>query len=109
MSVLKIRSHSRYAVRSEAILDNDDRKALACLLIELSQDGARISGLGAQSLREGEEVTLTTDHAVPIKAIVRWSDNGRAGLRLTQPLHVTELSDFVAAARKAVTAAVQVA
>lgn len=109
MSVLRIRSCRRYAVRSEAKLKAKGQRARRCLLIELSQMGARISGLGKHSLSEGDQISLETDHARPIKAVVSWSDENRAGLRLTQPLHLNELSDFVASARKAIADQAQVA
>ena len=100
MTVLRIRSHCRYAVRSEAKLRTKGRRSSDCLLIELSQDGARISKLGSLCLDVGDEVVLATDHADPITATVRWSNGGRAGLRLKQPLHPSELSQIIESDRR---------
>ncbi|WP_271078078.1 PilZ domain-containing protein [Aurantiacibacter sp. MUD61] len=99
MAVLTIRAHQRFALRSPSKLKSTGARAKPCLLIELSQDGARISNLADAQLEVGDEVTLTTTEGHCFAARIRWTRDECAGLRLTQPLHQGELTEIITAAR----------
>lgn len=100
MSVLTIRSHRRYAMRMPAKIEGEGRKASPCLLIELSQEGARISNLSQISFAPGDAVRLLTDCGKVLECTVRWSHDGRAGVRLDQSLHLPEMSAIIDANRR---------
>jgi hypothetical protein len=91
MSVLTIRAYKRYATRLPVELRRAGRKPMCGLLIELSQQGARVSNLGRGKLAVGDAVTLVTPDGMTFAAIVRWAHDGLAGLRLEQSLHLPEL------------------
>ena len=95
MTVLTIRSHKRYAMRMPVTLQRRGEKALRGLLIELSQQGARISNLGAAPYEEGDSVTLEMRGGRSIHSTVRWVRDGVAGLRLNTSLHIPEMSDII--------------
>ncbi|MBH5322391.1 PilZ domain-containing protein [Aurantiacibacter sediminis] len=99
MAVLTIRAHQRFAVRSPSKMKRTGARTLECLLIELSQDGARVSNLGDAQFEIDDEVTLTTGDGHSFPAIIRWSRKGCAGLRLTRPLYQAELLEIITAAR----------
>ncbi len=101
MSVLTIRAHKRYAVRLPVELHKKGRKPARGLLIELSQQGARISNLGGRAYQLGDEVTVLTDCGRELPGTVRWSHDGLAGIRLDRTLHAPELKDFLEANRDA--------
>ncbi len=99
MSVLTVRSHRRYALRMPAKLQGKNRQEANCLLIELSQHGARVSNLGERAYETGEFVTLQTRCGKTLEATVRWAHDGLAGLYLTRSLHLPELSEMLDANR----------
>ncbi|KLE35727.1 PilZ domain-containing protein [Aurantiacibacter luteus] len=92
MSVLTIRAHRRYALRMPARLKGEGRKSAPCLLIELSQQGARLSNLDQVDFRPGDSVRLLTECGTELECTIRWAHDGRAGVRLEQSLHAPELS-----------------
>ncbi|WP_281276753.1 PilZ domain-containing protein [Alteraurantiacibacter aquimixticola] len=91
-----IRARRRYAMRLPISLCPDGRKSAEGLLIEISQEGARISCLGDWSCHAGERVSLSLPDGQDMDATVRWTHDGLAGLDLTAPLHCNELSDLLA-------------
>ena len=95
MSVLTIRSHRRYATRLPVELRRDGRKTMSGLLIELSQQGARISNLGRGKLDMGDKVVILTPSDTEIEATIRWAHDGLAGVRLDSSLHMPELRDLL--------------
>ena len=105
MSVLTIRAHRRYALRMPAKLMQVGRKAAKCLLIELSQHGARLSNLGARELVPGDEITLVTECGKHLAGTIRWAHDGRAGVSLDRSLHMPEMSELIAARRETMFAA----
>ena len=105
MSVLTIRAHRRYALRTPAKLTQSGRKAAKCLLIELSQEGARLSNLGGRDFAQGEEVTLVTECGKRMAGIIRWAHDGRAGVRLDRALHMPEMTALIEGSRKTMHAA----
>jgi hypothetical protein len=76
-------------------------RGLSVLLIELSAEGARISGLDQRALAEGGRVTLRISGQEELGAQVRWAHDGCAGLMFDVPFHVAELAALVAACRPA--------
>ena len=96
MTVLTIRAHKRYAMRMPVTLQRKGERALRGLLIELSQQGARISNLGAVPYDEGDGVTLEMRGGRKIRSTVRWVRGGVAGLRLDTSLHLPEMHDIIA-------------
>ncbi|WP_340587936.1 PilZ domain-containing protein [Erythrobacter alti] len=100
MSVLTIRAHRRYALRMPSKLKLENRKAVPCLLIELSQQGARISNLGQRELAVGESVALNTSCGRRLDGTIRWAHDGVAGIALGKPLHLPDLAELIHANRK---------
>ena len=100
MTVLTIRSHRRYAMRMPVTLQRKGEKALRGLLIELSQEGARVSNLGRVPYEAGDTVTLEMRGGRKIHSTVRWAHDGIAGLKLNRSLHVPEMSDIIAGDRE---------
>ncbi|RJY08776.1 PilZ domain-containing protein [Aurantiacibacter aquimixticola] len=105
MSVLTIRAHRRYALRTPAQLKRTGRKAAKCLLIELSQQGARLSNLGQSEFLAGDIVTLVTDCGKALEGTIRWAHDGRAGVTLNRAMHMPEMSALIDASRKDMVAA----
>ena len=101
MSVLTIRAHRRYAMRLPVDLAKNGGKDTRGLLIELSQQGARISNLGKRTFEFGEAVTLTLECGHRLTGSVRWAHDGLAGIRLDQTLHAPEMRDLLIANRDA--------
>ena len=100
MSVLTIRAHRRYALRMPSTLECQGRKPAPCLLIELSQHGARISNLGRRKFTVGESVSLNTNCGRRLAGTIRWAHNGRAGLELGKSLHLPDLDELIDANRR---------
>lgn len=105
MSVLTVRSCRRYALRVPSKLECKGRKPAPCLLIEMSQDGARISNLGRRDFAVGECVALDLDCGTRLDGTIRWARDGRAGIALGQSLHLSELAELINANREETVAA----
>lgn len=91
MTVLTIRSCTRYAVRQDALIRCPNGVRTKGLLIELSQQGGRISGLGSTNFTNGDIVFLEMDdHVLP--SVVRWTNPGLIGVRFEKALYSAELS-----------------
>lgn len=91
MTTRAISSASRYAMRVPLSLCPDNAPACTGLLIELSQDGMRVSGLGQLQLHTDQVVTLVVIGSQPLAGTIRWARDGIAGIRLDKPLHLAEL------------------
>ncbi|WP_120078382.1 PilZ domain-containing protein [Aurantiacibacter odishensis] len=94
MSVLTIRAYKRYATRLPVQLRRDGRKAARGLLIELSQQGARISNLGRSKYEAGDKVVIVASDT-QIEGTIRWAHDGLAGVRLDRSLHLPEMRDLL--------------
>ena len=66
----------RLVTHCPATLEIDDETGQV-LLTDLSQGGARIDGIRATA---GEPVTLTVEGLEPRRGVVRWANNGQAGI-----------------------------
>ncbi|MWV28231.1 PilZ domain-containing protein [Aurantiacibacter rhizosphaerae] len=95
MSVLTIRSHKRYATRLPVALRRDGRKTVSGLLIELSQQGARISNLGRGKYEMGDKIVINAPDDTAIDGTIRWAHDGLAGIRLDRPLHLPEMRNLL--------------
>jgi len=95
MSVLTIRAYKRYATRLPIRLRRDGRKNAKGLLIELSQQGARISNLGRGKYEAGDSVVIVTPTDLEIEGTIRWAHDGLAGIRLNRSLHLPEMRDLL--------------
>lgn len=95
MSVLTIRSNRRYAARLPVKLRRDGRRNASGLLIELSQQGARLSNLGRGKYEQGDSVTIVTPDNLEIEGTVRWAHDGLAGIRLNRALHLPEIRELL--------------
>lgn len=104
MSVLTIRAHKRYALRLPVDVLKKGRKPANGLLIELSQQGARISNLGRRSYNVGDEVVLVAENGKELPGVIRWSHDGLAGINLSRSLHLPELSELLEANQQAINA-----
>ncbi|RPF70565.1 PilZ domain-containing protein [Aurantiacibacter spongiae] len=102
MSVLTIRSHRRYAMRLPVEVERDGGSNTSGLLIELSQQGARISNLRDADYVAGEQVWIQTADDTALEGTVRWAHDGLAGVRLNRSLHLPELRDLLEANRREV-------
>jgi hypothetical protein len=96
VSVLIIRAHTRFAVRSSAKLRQPRRRGVEGLLIELSVEGGRISNLPKNAgFKVGDSVQLGLAGAPPVEARIRWIDQGTVGLRFARPLSFAALEMLV--------------
>ena len=91
MTVLTIRSGARYAVRVAALIRCPNGVRTKGLLIELSQQGGRISGLGSTNFTTGDTVFLEVEDHV-LRSVVRWTNPGLLGVRFEKALYSAELS-----------------
>lgn len=103
MSILVIRTSKRFAVCRPAKVGTG-AKPLKGLLIELSQEGCRISNIAA-GFETGQLTTIRIDGFPPMDGTVRWARDGSVGLRFTTPLHKPALDSLIAACRHVATAA----
>ncbi|WAT18134.1 PilZ domain-containing protein [Aurantiacibacter sp. MUD11] len=95
MSVLTIRAYKRYATRLPVELRRSSRKTVQGLLIELSQQGARISNLDRGKYEAGDEVVIVTPTGLELEGTIRWAHDGLAGVRLGRSLHLPEMRDLL--------------
>ncbi|MEO5705910.1 MAG: PilZ domain-containing protein [Alteraurantiacibacter sp.] len=91
MTTRAISSASRYAMRVPINLHTGNAQTCTGLLIELSQDGMRVSGLDRLQLDTDQVVTLSVHESQPLDGTIRWARDGIAGIRLNKPLHLAEL------------------
>lgn len=91
MTVLTIRSCRRYAMRMPVTLESTGRKHGTGLLIEISQEGARISNLGKLACSIGQTVHVLTPEGRDIPGVIRWAHDGLAGIHLDPALSLAEM------------------
>jgi len=95
VSVLFIRAHKRYGVCRGVKLHCPADCIAEGLLIEISQEGCRISNVLSTALAIGESIIVEVPDGPNLPAQVRWQHDGIVGLRLTPPLHNASLADLV--------------
>ncbi|MFB0611222.1 PilZ domain-containing protein [Aurantiacibacter poecillastricola] len=95
MSVLTIRAYKRYATRLPVELHRPGRKTASGLLIELSQQGARISNLCRGKYEAGDILTISLPNGMEIEGTIRWAHDGLAGIRINRSLHLPEMRELL--------------
>ena len=100
MTVLFIRKHKRFAVRRMVALSVGEELRRG-LLVEVSLEGCRIGGIDTQGLAVGDIVDLRIHGFGTLRAEVRWTQPGVAGLHLAQALHIPELNELIRLCRAA--------
>jgi hypothetical protein len=97
--ILTIRAHKRYSVRHVVeLLGALDGNRRSGLMIELSSEGCRISGLGGCGLAPGDAVAVECE-GMELAGRICWVHSGIAGVRLDRPLTARELSAQLASLR----------
>lgn len=95
MTQMLARAHHRYALSAPVELQRKGRKKAAGLLIELSQDAARISQLEPGRYVTGDSITLKTPCGKRLDAHVHSAFGARANIRFAPALHLTELAELL--------------
>ena len=100
MSVLVIRSHKRFAVRRPITLHETSGGKRGGLMIELSGEGCRISGVDSLAYTIDQQVTLDFGDEQR-SGRVRWAHDGFVGVKFAQALRPAELGAMLEASRSA--------
>lgn len=98
MNVLTMRSCKRYAVRQALVVIDPSGAKTEGLLIELAQEGCRISSLEGIEVTTGDAVILDLgDHT--LHGLVRWSGIDTIGVRFERALFVNQLNALLTQSR----------
>lgn len=89
----------RYAMAAPVELWKGSCEKVAGLLIELTQETARISQLEPGKYAPGDSITLKTPCGRTLEALVHSTFGGRANIRFASALHLPELADLIDANR----------
>ena len=101
MSVLTIRSHKRFAVRRSVTLREEAGGKRGGLMIELSCEGCRISGVNSLAYTIDQLVALDLGEDECLGGRVRWAHDGFVGVKFAKPLRPAELGAMLEASRMA--------
>jgi hypothetical protein len=101
VSVLTIRTHKRFAVRRPVTLREDSGGKRGGLMIELSSEGCRISGVNSLAYTSDQQVTLAFDDGERFPGRVRWAHDGFVGVKFAQALRPAELGAMLEVSRMA--------
>ncbi len=101
MSVLVIRSHKRFAVRRPISLQETSGGKRGGLMIELSSEGCRISGVNSLAYTIDQQVTLEFDDGERFGGRVRWAHDGFVGVKFAAALRPAELGAMLEVSRLA--------
>lgn len=101
MSVLTIRSHKRFAVRRSINLHETSGGKRGGLMIELSSEGCRISGVNSLAYTIDQQVTLEFDDGERYAGRVRWAHDGFVGVKFACALRPAELGAMLEVSRMA--------
>lgn len=99
MSVLSIRSQRRFAVRQSVRLRDESGNETTGLMIEVSLEGCRVSGLGEALFMPDSMASMRIDDGPWQSGKVRWAHDALLGFKFHHPLHVKELSEFIGSDR----------
>ncbi len=100
MNVLFIRKNKRFAVRRMVALSAGENLRRG-LLVEVSLEGCRIGNVDTEGLAIGDPLDLRIHGFGTLKAEVRWTQPGVAGLHFVQVLHIPELNELIRLCRAA--------
>ena len=93
--ILTIRAHRRYAVRRSIRLRSPvDGRHCGGLLVELSSEGCRVSGLGDSDFVADDKIIVEHD-GMELPGRIRWIEAGVAGVRLDTLMMARELSAYL--------------
>ena len=101
MSVLTIRSHKRFAVRRSINLHETSGGKRGGLMIELSSEGCRISGVNSLAYTIDQQLTLDFGEDERISGWVRWAHDGFVGVKFASALRPAELTSMLEVSRMA--------
>ncbi|MGZ3271303.1 MAG: PilZ domain-containing protein [Croceibacterium sp.] len=99
MTVLTIRSHKRYAVRRPVTLRETTGSKRGGLMIELSGEGCRISGVNSLAYMIDQQVILDLGDGEHLGGWVRWAHDGFVGVKFAAALRPAELGAMIEASR----------
>ena len=99
MNVRAIRLHQRFAVRRKVLSVRGRGRPVEGLLVELSLNGCRVSGLGRHRFVMEGPIRVILPGFVPLEGKVRWLGEGTVGVRFVQPLTTAGLAELLSAAR----------
>jgi len=100
VTVIFIRAHKRYGVCRGVRLHHRPDGIVEGLLIELSQEGCRVSNVQSSGFAIGDTVVVEVPGGPNLTAHVRWQHDGMVGLRLCEALHKESLSELVTRCRR---------
>ena len=100
MAVLIIRAHKRFAACRAVRIHGEGGGACEGLLIELSQEGCRISNVDLEEARVDTKVRIDIEGWHSLDAQVRWRRDRIIGFRLLRPLHTAELAELLTFCRQ---------
>ena len=100
MTVLTIRTHKRFAVRRPVTLQETAGGKRGGLMIELSGEGCRISGVDSLAYTIDQPVTLDLGDE-RLNGRVRWAHDGFVGVKFANALRPAELGAMLEVSRAA--------
>ncbi|OBX17755.1 hypothetical protein A9995_14610 [Erythrobacter sp. QSSC1-22B] len=93
--IMTMRGHKRFAVRQsiclQRLLDGSQARGL---IIELSSEGCRISGLGSCDFLPDDQIIVECEE-MKLRGRIRWISLGIAGIRLDRLLLPRELDSHL--------------
>ncbi len=95
MNTMLARAHRRYALHLPVELRSDTASKNSGLLIEISQEHARISQLERDAYQPGDPVTVRTPCGMKRHGHIRWTRANIAGVRFEEALRLNELADWL--------------
>ena len=101
MTVLTIRTHKRFAVRRPITLREETGGHRGGLMIELSGEGCRISGVDSLRYTTDQQVTIDLGADERMNGRVRWAHDGFVGIKFAQALRPAELGAMLEVSRMA--------
>jgi hypothetical protein len=99
VSVLVIRSNKRFAVRRPITLHETSGGKRGGLMIELSGEGCRISGVNSLAYTVDQQITLELGEDEQVSGRVRWAHDGFVGVKFASALRPAELGAMIEASR----------
>jgi hypothetical protein len=99
VSVLVIRTNKRFAVRRPITLHETSGGKRGGLMIELSSEGCRISGVNSLAYTIDQPVTLEFENGECFAGRVRWAHDGFVGVKFASALRQSELGAMLEVSR----------
>jgi PilZ domain-containing protein len=99
VTVLTIRTNKRFAVRRPITLREEAGGKRGGLMIELSCEGCRISGVNSLAYTIDQQITLDLGDDERLGGRVRWAHDGFVGVKFAQALRPRELGAMLEVSR----------